>query len=115
MKVMPNGVIASLIAIVVAAIHFAKIHTAGGGALSSIYFGALIGPFLCLHLRDPQLYQPEHRPYADNLPVHCLLHAVGSSSAQPSASSTNQRRFIESSRKGVGGNRLVRGCRALTN
>ena len=45
MKVMPYGTIAILIAIVVVAILFAKSHTAGGDALSGIYFGALIGLF----------------------------------------------------------------------
>ena len=45
MKVMPYGTIAILIAIVVVAILFAKIHIAGGDALSGIYFGALIGLF----------------------------------------------------------------------
>ena len=45
MKVMPYGMIAILIAIVVVAILYAKIHTVGGGIVSGIYLGALIGLF----------------------------------------------------------------------
>jgi archaellum biogenesis protein FlaJ (TadC family) len=45
MKVMPYGMIAILVAIVVVAILYAKIHTAGGGIVSGIHFGALIGLF----------------------------------------------------------------------
>jgi hypothetical protein len=46
MKVMPYGMIAILIAIVVVAILYATIHTAaGGGIVSGIYLGALIGLF----------------------------------------------------------------------
>jgi hypothetical protein len=40
---MPYGMIAILIAIVVVAILYAQIHTAGGGIVSGIYLGALIG------------------------------------------------------------------------
>jgi hypothetical protein len=48
MKVMPYGMIAILMAIVVVAILYAKIHTVGtvgGGMVSGIYLGALIGLF----------------------------------------------------------------------
>ena len=45
MKVMPYGMIAIFIAIVVVAILYARMHTAGGGILAGIYFGALIGLF----------------------------------------------------------------------
>jgi len=45
MKVMPYGMVAILIAIVVVAILYAKIYTAGGGILSGICLGALIGLF----------------------------------------------------------------------
>ena len=45
MKVMPYGMIAILIAIVVVAILYSKTHTAGGGIVSGIYLGALIGLF----------------------------------------------------------------------
>jgi hypothetical protein len=45
MKVMPYGMFAILIAIVVTAILYAKIYTAGGGFVSGIYLGALIGLF----------------------------------------------------------------------
>jgi hypothetical protein len=45
MKVMPYGMFAILIAIVVVAILYAKIYTAGGGIVSGIYLGALIGLF----------------------------------------------------------------------
>jgi hypothetical protein len=45
MKVMPYGMFAILIAIVVVAILYAQIHTAGGGIVSGIYLGALIGLF----------------------------------------------------------------------
>ena len=41
MKVMPYGMIAILIAIVVVAILYARIYTAGGGIVSGIYLGAL--------------------------------------------------------------------------
>jgi len=42
---MPYGMFAILIAIVVVAILYAQIHTAGGGIVSGIYLGALIGLF----------------------------------------------------------------------
>jgi hypothetical protein len=71
MKVMPYGMVAILVAIVVVAILYAKIYTAVGGIVSGIYLG-----FLCLHVRDPQLCEPEHQPYVDDLPVHCVLHSV---------------------------------------
>jgi hypothetical protein len=45
MKVMPYGMIAILIAIVVVAILYAKIYVAGGGVIAGIYLGALIGLF----------------------------------------------------------------------
>ena len=45
MKVMPYGMIAILIAIVVVAIVYAEIYTAGGCIVSGIYLGALIGLF----------------------------------------------------------------------
>jgi len=45
MKVMPYGMVAILIAIVVIAILYAKICTAGGGIASGIYLGALISVF----------------------------------------------------------------------
>jgi len=45
MKVMPYGMVAILVAIVVVAILYARIYTAGGGVVSGIYLGALIGLF----------------------------------------------------------------------
>jgi hypothetical protein len=45
MKVMPYGVIAILISIVVVAVLYAKIYPAGGGIASGVYLGALIGIF----------------------------------------------------------------------
>jgi len=45
MKVMPYGMVAILIAIVVVAILYAKIYAAGGGIVPGIFFGALIGLF----------------------------------------------------------------------
>jgi hypothetical protein len=45
MKVMPYGMVAILIAIVVVAILYAKTYTAGGGIVTGIYIGALIGLF----------------------------------------------------------------------
>ena len=45
MKVMPYGTISILIAIVVVAILYAKTYAAGGGIVTGIYFGALIGLF----------------------------------------------------------------------
>ena len=45
MKVMPYGMIAILIAIVVVAILYAKAYPDGGGIVSGIYLGALIGVF----------------------------------------------------------------------
>lgn len=45
MKVMPYGMIAILIAIVVVAILYAKIYFAGSGVVAGIGFGALIGLF----------------------------------------------------------------------
>jgi archaellum biogenesis protein FlaJ (TadC family) len=45
MKVMPYGMIAIFIAIVVVAILYAKISPAGGGIVSGLYLGALIGVF----------------------------------------------------------------------
>jgi hypothetical protein len=45
MKVMPYGMVAILVAIVVVAILYARIYTADGGILSGIYLGALVGLF----------------------------------------------------------------------
>ena len=45
MKVMPYGMIAILVAIVVVAILYAKIYTAGGGIVSGLCLGSLIGLF----------------------------------------------------------------------
>jgi hypothetical protein len=45
MKVMPYGMAAILIAIVVVAILYARIHPAGGGMVSGLCLGALIGLF----------------------------------------------------------------------
>jgi hypothetical protein len=45
MKVMPYGIVAILIAIVVVALLYAKIYIAGGGIASGTYLGALIGLF----------------------------------------------------------------------
>ena len=45
MKVMPYGMVAILIAIVVVAILYARIYTTGGGIVSGISLGALIGLF----------------------------------------------------------------------
>jgi hypothetical protein len=45
MKVMPYGMVAILIAIVVVAILYAQIYTVGGDIASGIYLGALIGLF----------------------------------------------------------------------
>ena len=45
MKVMPYGMVAILFAIVVVAILYARIYTAGGGVVSGLYLGALIGIF----------------------------------------------------------------------
>src|ERR1700733_10229893 len=44
-KVMPYGMIAILIGIVVIAVLYAKIYPAGGGIASGVYLGALIGIF----------------------------------------------------------------------
>ena len=77
MKVMPYGMIAIFVAIVVVAILYAKIYSRGWRHRIRHIPRHTHRTFLCLHLRDPQLHQPEHRPYADNLPVHRLLHSVG--------------------------------------
>jgi hypothetical protein len=45
MKVMPFGVVAILIGIVIFAILYAKIYPAGGGIVSGVYLGVLIGLF----------------------------------------------------------------------
>ena len=45
MKVMPYGMVATLIAIVVVAILYAKIYAFGGGIVPGIYLGALFGLF----------------------------------------------------------------------
>jgi hypothetical protein len=45
MKVMPYGMVAILISIVVVAVIYAKTFTAGGGIVSGAYLGALIGIF----------------------------------------------------------------------
>jgi archaellum biogenesis protein FlaJ (TadC family) len=45
MKVMPFGVVAILISIVVVAVLYARIYPAGGGIASGVYLGALIGIF----------------------------------------------------------------------
>ena len=45
MKVMPYGMVAILIAIVVVVILYAKIYSAGGGIIPGLSLGALIGVF----------------------------------------------------------------------
>jgi hypothetical protein len=45
MKVMPYGMVAILVAIVVVTILYAKIYVAGGGIVPGLYLGALIGLF----------------------------------------------------------------------
>ena len=45
MKVMPYGMVAILISIVIVAILYARIHFAGGGIASGAYFRTLIGVF----------------------------------------------------------------------
>jgi hypothetical protein len=45
MKVMPYGVVAILISIVVVAVLYAKIYSAGGNIASGVYLGALVGIF----------------------------------------------------------------------
>ena len=45
MKVMPFGMVAILISIAVLAVFYAKMYPAGGGIVSGVYIGALIGIF----------------------------------------------------------------------
>ena len=45
MKVMPYGMVAILVSIVVVAVLYARIYPAGGGIASGLYLGALIGVF----------------------------------------------------------------------
>ena len=45
MKVMPYGMVAILISIAVLAVLYAKIYPTGGGIVSGLFFGALIGIF----------------------------------------------------------------------
>ena len=45
MKVMPYGMVAIFVAIVVVAIVYARIYTAGDGVVAGLYLGALIGVF----------------------------------------------------------------------
>ena len=45
MKVMPFGMFAILVSIVVVAVLYAKIYSLGGGIASGLYLGALIGIF----------------------------------------------------------------------
>ena len=45
MKVMPYNMVAILISIVVVAVLYAKMYPAGGGLVSGLYFGALMGVF----------------------------------------------------------------------
>jgi hypothetical protein len=45
MKVMPYGVLAILISIVIVAVLYAKIYSAGGNVASGVYLGALVGIF----------------------------------------------------------------------
>ena len=45
MKVMPYGMIAIVVAIAVVVILYARIYTAGGGIVSGMHLGALIGLF----------------------------------------------------------------------
>ena len=53
MKVMPYGMVAVLIAIVVVAILYAKIYTVAGGMVLGIYLGSLIGLFsVCTFAHD---------------------------------------------------------------
>ena len=45
MKVMPYNMVAILASIVVVAVLYAKMYPAGGGIVSGVYFGALMGIF----------------------------------------------------------------------
>ena len=45
MKMMPYGMVAILISIAVVAVLYAKIYPSGGGTVSGLYFGTLIGVF----------------------------------------------------------------------
>lgn len=45
MKIMPYGMVSILISIVVVAVLYARIYPVGGGIVSGVYFGALIGVF----------------------------------------------------------------------
>ena len=74
---MPYSMVAILVSIVVVAVLYAKIYPIGDGITSGIYLGVLIGIFSVLHLRYSQLRQPEHRPRANALRRHHLLHPVG--------------------------------------
>jgi hypothetical protein len=46
MKVMPYGTISILVSIVVVAVLFARIYPAGGGVISGVYLGILVGVFV---------------------------------------------------------------------
>ena len=93
MKVMPYGMVAIFIAIVVVAILYAKIYTANGGIVAGIYLGALIGLFsVCTFAIHNYI----------NLNIGLTLTIYQSVAyfiqwvivARPSASSTNQRRPV---------------------
>jgi hypothetical protein len=45
MKIMPYNMVAILVSILVVAVLYAKMYPAGGGIVSGVYFGALVGIF----------------------------------------------------------------------
>jgi hypothetical protein len=74
MKVMPYGMVAILISIMVVAIVYAKIYPAGGGIASGVYLGALIGIFsVCTFVIRRRSHRPHLQAIVDSVANLSLL------------------------------------------
>jgi archaellum biogenesis protein FlaJ (TadC family) len=91
MKVMPYGVVAILISIVVVAVLYARIYPAGSGIASGVYLGALIGIFSVCTFVIHNYVDLNVGPRSRSTRASATSFS-GSSSAQASASSTSHLR-----------------------
>jgi hypothetical protein len=77
MKMMPYGMLAILIGIVVVAILYAKTYPAGGGIVSGVFLGVLIGIFAVCTFVIHNYVNLNIGPHAHPLSKHRLLPSVG--------------------------------------
>ena len=89
--VMPVGLVATFLSILVAAIIFAMIHHGGSGAIAGARFGVLLGLFVVCAFVLHNYVNLQHRSETDHYPmaVCSLLSSSGRSSASSSVLFTN--------------------------